>query len=50
MFGIKKVAYYNRLKFLEMQAYKDGQGKAYLDENQLDMLKELDEYISIAQS
>ncbi|MGK7955068.1 MAG: hypothetical protein AB4063_07380 [Crocosphaera sp.] len=47
MFGIKKVAYYNRLKFLEMQAHKDEQGKAYLDENQLDGLKELDKYISI---
>ena len=47
IFGIKKVAYYNRLKFLEMQAHKDEQGKAYLDENQLDGLKELDKYISI---
>ncbi len=47
MFGIKKVAYYNRLKFLEMQAHKDEGGKAYLDDNQLDILKELDEYISI---
>jgi hypothetical protein len=47
MFSIKKVAYYNRLKFLEMQAHKDEKGKAYLDEKQLDILKELDEYISI---
>jgi hypothetical protein len=47
MFGIKKVAYYNRLKFLEMQAHKDEGGKAYLDDNQLDILKELDEYIGI---
>ena len=47
MFSIKKVAYYNRLKFLEMQAHKDERGKAYLDEKQLDILKELDEYISI---
>ena len=47
MFGIKKVAYYNRLKFLEIQAHKDEDNKAYLDENQLDMLKELDEYINI---
>ena len=47
MFGIKKVAYYNRLKFLGIQAHKDEENKACLDEHQLDMLKELDEYISI---
>ncbi|MGK7933741.1 MAG: hypothetical protein AB4041_20245 [Microcystaceae cyanobacterium] len=47
MFGLKKGAYYNRLKFLEIQAHKDEQGKAYLDDYQLDLLKELDEYISI---
>ncbi len=47
MFGIKKVAYYNRLKFLEIQAHKDENNKAYLDESQLELLKQLDEYISV---
>jgi hypothetical protein len=45
MFGIKKVAYYNRLKFLGIEAYKDEQGKPYLDESQVALLEELDEYI-----
>ncbi len=47
MFGIKKVAYYNRLKFLEIQAHKDENNKAYLDDSQLELLKQLDEYISV---
>ena len=47
MFGIKQRAYYNRLKFLGMEAYKDEEGKPYLDEKQVDLLKELDEYIEI---
>lgn len=45
MFGIKKVAYYNRLKFLGIEAYKDENGKPYLDEEQVGLLEELDEYI-----
>ncbi len=45
-FGIKKTAYHNRLKFLGIQAHKDEKKKAYLDENQLDKLKKLDNYIN----
>lgn len=45
MFGIKKVAYYNRLKFLGMEANKDENGKPYLDEFQVALLEEMDEYI-----
>ena len=45
MFGIKKVAYYARLKFLGMEANKDENGKPYLDESQVALLEELDKYI-----
>ena len=45
MFGIKKVAYYNRLKFLGMEARRDEEGKPYLEESQVALLEELDEYI-----
>jgi hypothetical protein len=47
MFGIKKVAYYNRLKFLGMEAYKDEDGKPYLDEAQVALLEKLDDYIKL---
>jgi hypothetical protein len=46
MFGIKKVAYYNRLKFLEIEANKDEQGKPYLDAGQVELLKALHEHIN----
>ena len=45
MFDIKKVAYYARLKFLGIESHKDEDGKPYLDEQQLGLLKKLDEYI-----
>ncbi len=46
MFGIKKVAYYNRLKYLRIEATKDEQGKPYLDLEQLELLKALHEHIN----
>ena len=45
MFAIKQRTYYHRLKFLGMEAYKDEDGKPYLDEAQVALLEELDEYI-----
>ncbi len=46
-FGIKKATYYDRLKFLQITAHKDAAGRVYLDQYQFDMMKELNEYISI---
>ena len=45
MFGIKQRTYYHRLKFLGMEAHKDENGKPYLDESQVALLQELDEYM-----
>jgi hypothetical protein len=45
MFGIKQRTYYDRLKFLGIESHKDEDGKPYLDEQQLDLLTKLDEYI-----
>jgi hypothetical protein len=45
MFGIKQRTYYDRLKFLGLEAYKDEDGKPYLDESQVALLEKLDEYI-----
>lgn len=44
-FGIKKDAYYDRLKFLGIKAAKDSTGKAFISSNQIEMLDELDGYI-----
>ena len=46
LFGIKKVAYYARLKFLNMEAHKDDNGKPYLDDSQMETLQQLDKHIS----
>jgi hypothetical protein len=46
MFGIKKVAYYNRLKYLGLEAQKDEQGKPYLDSEQVNLLQKLHEHIN----
>jgi hypothetical protein len=46
MFGIKKVAYYNRLKYLGIEAQKDEQGKPYLDSQQVKLLQALHEHIN----
>jgi hypothetical protein len=46
MFGIKKVAYYNRLKYLGIEANKDEQGKPYLDSEQVKLLQALHEHIN----
>ena len=45
MFGIKKSQYYDRMRYLGIKANRDSQGKSYLDESQLELLKGLDEYI-----
>lgn len=44
-FDIKSAQYYERLKFLQMKANKDSQGKAYLDQSQFDRMKRLDRHI-----
>ena len=44
-FGIKKDAYYDRLKFLGVKAAKDSTGKAFISSNQIEMLDSLDGYI-----
>lgn len=46
MFGLKKSQYYNRLKFLEIEANKDAEGNCYLDAEQVDLLEALDEHIN----
>lgn len=45
--GIKKAAYYDRLNFLQITTHKDEERRAYLDENQVDMMIKLHEYIKI---
>ncbi len=45
LFGIKKTAYYERLKFLGITAHKDESGKAYLDDEQVELLKKLDSHV-----
>ena len=47
MFGIKQRAYYNRIKYLKIEAYRDEEGKVYLDQEQVNLLEKLDEYVSI---
>ncbi len=44
-YGIKKTAYYERLKFLGIKAAKDGEGKAYLTLEQVELLDLLHEHI-----
>jgi hypothetical protein len=46
MFGIKQRAYYNRIKYLGIEAHKDEQGKPYLDEQQVKLLQALHEHIN----
>jgi hypothetical protein len=46
MFGIKQRAYYNRIKYLAIEAHKDSQGKPYLDEKQVNLLQALHEHIN----
>jgi hypothetical protein len=46
MFGIKQRAYYNRLKYLGIEANKDEQGKPYLDAEQVELLKAFHEHIN----
>ena len=45
-YGIKTAAYYKRTKFLKIQAFKDGSGKAYLTEEQVEVMDALHEYIN----
>jgi hypothetical protein len=44
-YGIKKDAYYDRLKFLGLKAAKDSTGKAYISSAQIEMLDQLNEHI-----
>lgn len=39
--GIKKDAYYAYLKHLNIKAHRDGEGKAYLEEDQVDRIRAL---------
>jgi hypothetical protein len=47
-FSIKKDAYYDRIKFLGIKAAKDNSGKAYLSQEQFDLMKRLDQHIKTA--
>ena len=44
-YGIKREAYYARLKFLGIKAKKDSNKKAYLNDDQVALMDELDSYI-----
>jgi hypothetical protein len=44
-FSIKKDAYYDRIKFLGIKAAKDNSGKAYLTQEQFDLMQRLDQHI-----
>jgi hypothetical protein len=44
-FDIKKDAYYDRIKFLGIKAAKDNSGKAYLSQEQFDLMRSLDSHI-----
>ena len=46
MFGIKQRAYYNRIKYLGIEAHKDSLGKPYLDSEQVQLLQALHEHIN----
>lgn len=43
--GIKKDAYYEDLKFLDLKAKRDSEGKSYLDEKQFQLLVSLRQHI-----
>ena len=43
--GIKKDAYYAYLKHLDIKAMKDGDGKAYLEPEQANLVRELREHV-----
>jgi hypothetical protein len=43
--GIKKSRYYERLKFLGIKANKDDEGAAYLTEEQMKLMSDLNEHI-----
>ena len=43
--GIKKDAYYEDIKFLGIKAYRDGDGKAYLDDEQVTLIKALRSHV-----
>ncbi|MBE9171465.1 hypothetical protein IQ238_29595 [Pleurocapsales cyanobacterium LEGE 06147] len=44
-YSIKREAYYNRLNFLGIKANKDSNGRAYLTNEQVNLMDELDSYI-----
>lgn len=43
--GIKKDAYYEDIKFLGIKAHRDGGGKAYLDDEQVTLIKALRSHV-----
>lgn len=45
-YGIKSAAYYKRINFLNIQAKKDSEGKAYLTNEQVEIMDSLHEYIN----
>ncbi|MEM1392134.1 MAG: hypothetical protein AAGG00_02365 [Cyanobacteria bacterium P01_H01_bin.150] len=45
-YGIKSSAYYQRIKFLNIKAQKDEDKKAYLTDEQVEMMDALHEYIN----
>lgn len=44
-YGIKSSAYYSRIKFLNIKAQKDEDGKAYLTDEQVEMMDALHEHV-----
>ena len=46
-YGIKSSAYYSRIKFLNIKAKKDDGGKAFLTDEQVEMLDSLHEHVQV---
>jgi hypothetical protein len=45
LLGIKQQAYYNRINFLSIEVAKDNSRKAYLSQEQFDLMQRLDQHI-----
>jgi hypothetical protein len=48
LLGIKQQAYYNRINFLSLEVAKDNSRKAYLSQEQFDLMGRLDQHIKTA--
>jgi hypothetical protein len=48
LFDVKKDAYYDRVKFLNIKAAKDNSGKAYLTQEQFSLMEKLHQHIKTA--